>query len=226
LDKVVKEIEDIIEKGLRNDIFRAERAIAINREIAKHSEEINNGNKHKKRLLAYLQNLTVNEAILCTTKLYDPVGKYPTRSIHILLDLLEEKADQLPEIREKHNTIKLLKELNTPHYIIGKVNSEDLSEFPKKFADYFRVLVLDFETEELLNEIKAFRDKRIAHNERVEKDLNVKWESVEKLLNLIKQAVGVIGWAYLNTIYMYENRYHLSSDARRLRGSVKEILDS
>jgi len=226
LSEVLEEIKDIIEQGLRNDIFRAERAIAINREIAKHSEEINKGDEHKKRILAYLQNLTVNEAILCTSKLYDPVGKYPTRSIHLLLNLLIEKANELPEIREKHNTIKLLRELHTPDYIIDKVNSDDLSEFPKKFADYFEVLVLDFETEELLNEIKDFRDKRIAHNERVEENLSVQWESVEKLLNLIKQAVGVIGWAYLNTVYMYENRYHLSSDARRLRSSVKEILNS
>lgn len=205
MNKSVKEIQDILEKGLRNDVFRAERAIAIHQEIANYAEKINKSDKHKKILFKYLQNLTVSEAVLCTSKLFDPVGKYPTRSILTLLNLLNKKCEDLPEIREKHNTKQELKYLNAPEFLIEKVDSSDHSEFPKYFYYHYHSIINDFETENLLNEIKTYRDKTVAHNERVNESLIVKWDSVFQLIKIAKEIIGIIGWAYLNTVYVHNS---------------------
>lgn len=224
MNKVIHEIKDIIEEGLRNEIFRAERAIAIYQEIAQNSDEINRGSEHPKRVLGYLQKLTISEAVLATTKLYDPVGKYPTRSIHLLLNLLEEKADKFPKVIQKLNTKMEMEQLNVPNYIISKVDLEDSSQFPKHLSQFYRSLVYDSEVEKLLNEVKNFRDKRVAHNERTKKNLSFNWNSIKQLLEFPKQIVGIIGWAYLNTVYMHNNEYRLSFNATTLTASIRGLI--
>lgn len=224
MNNSVKEIQDILEQGLRNDVFRTERAIAVYKEIAKYAEEINKTDRHKKLLFKYLQRLSISEAVLCTSKLYDPVGKYPTRSIHTLLDFIKDHCTDLPEIREKHNTKEELIYLNAPQFLIEKVDSDDSSEFPKYFYHYYYSLVNDFETMDLLNEIKEFRDKRIAHNERIEENVGIKWDSVIKLINIIKEVIGVLGWAYLNTVYSHKSRYILSTDAKNITSSIRRVI--
>jgi hypothetical protein len=225
LEDPVEEIKDILEKGLRNDVFRAERAIAIHKEIAKFADIINETDKHKKILLKYLQNLTVSEAVLSTSKLYDPIGKYPTRSIHALLEILNRKCESFPAIREKHNTKQELKYLNTPEIIIEKVDSSNSSEFPKYFYYYYHSIVNDFETEELLSELKIFRDKSVAHNERIDKEIIINWNTVDGLLKIAKEIIGIIGWAYFNTVYMHNSRYILSADAKSITSAIRNIID-
>lgn len=72
--------------------------------------------------------------------------------------------------------------------------------------------------------LKNIRDKKIAHNEQVDFVEQPTLIDLKELIELAKKVLGVIGWSYLDTAYVYEGRYFLSDDARRVSLDIEKLF--
>jgi len=78
----------------------------------------------------------------------------------------------------------------------------------------FRSILESAEVLAALDKLKILRDKGIAHNE-VAHFVGPTWDSLKTLIFHAQNFVGVVGWAFYNTVYVHEGEYFLSSDAQR-----------
>ena len=69
-----------------------------------------------------------------------------------------------------------------------------------------------------------FSNKAFAHNENTNSLSPINWQDVNDLLIFIKNIVGIIGWAYFSTIYMFHGKYELTDDTQRLENCIIQIL--
>ncbi|WP_237133822.1 hypothetical protein [Pseudohongiella sp. O18] len=209
-------IEDTVKNGLIGDIFRFERALALKRKIASHSELINdtsNGNYG----LAFrtIDSSLSTEAILAASRINDnPSKKYPTRCLRGLLSYLEKYHEELPDIREEFQLL---------HALSAREGTETLLHCVKHSPNEFsgelrRYVIVELESTPLLEygiELRNFRDKALAHNENAENVNSPFWSSIKEIVELAKFVVGVLGWSYLSTAYSVSGEYILTSDALR-----------
>jgi len=77
-----------------------------------------------------------------------------------------------------------------------------------------------------LDSVKKIRDKRIAHNEKVEVISlpKVTWVELNNLLSYAKNFIGAIGWGYLGSAYEANGEYILSRDAKRTSNAMRRLL--
>ena len=211
-----EQLEDHIKNGLISDIFKMERSYFLLKQISENADKINKtGNGNYGELFGSLQNALNTESILAVARLYDkPNNRYPMRCIRGLLSFLEENADNLPEIQEKYNLVRQLNNMEVPEEIVSLVGTND-SVFTLAFAGYYRGLLDDDVITENVERLKTLRDKTLAHNEMVSTIDGPTWGGLEKLIELSKDLAGVLGWAFLNTAYVHDGEYFLSSDAER-----------
>jgi hypothetical protein len=220
-----KEIADIIFQGLVIDLYKAERAIFINKEIGKHALLINKSKPEIRRLFILIQNLTFNEAILSLSRIYDkPDKNYPNRCVLRIFKFLKELGDNAPIANNKEKTLEQLKYLRFNAETVKHLLEDDHIQFAQ-------CLYLDFETEYIqtefqskLKKLKLIRDKMLAHNEDEKIIQKFQWEEFDELISFIKKINGIIGWAYLNTDYMFQGIYRLSGTAEREKHIITNTL--
>jgi hypothetical protein len=221
-----KKLSDIILQGLVIDLYKAERAIFINKEIGKHAHLINQSKPFIRRLFIIMQNLTFNEAILSLSRIYDkPDKKYPNRCVLKIFKFLEDVGDNAPIVNNKDKTLEQLK--------IFRFNAETQKHLLENdYIQFAQCLYLDFETEYIqekfqgkLKKLKQIRDKMLAHNEDEKAIQKFQWEEFDELISLIKKIIGIVGWAYLNTDYMFQGTYRLSETAEREKFLVTNTLE-
>lgn len=209
-------IEDTVKNGLLVDIFRFERALALKRKIASHSEEINDSSNGNYGLaFRAISSALTTEAILAASRLNDnPSKKYPTRCLRGLLSYLEKYHEDLPDIREELQLLETLSARENTDILIHCVKHS-----PNGFAgELKRYVFFELETSPLLEhglELRTFRDKVLAHNENSENVISPFWSSIEEIVELAKFVVGVLGWSYLSTAYSVNGEYILTNDALR-----------
>jgi len=220
-----KSIEDIVENGLVPDIFKMERAFELLRKIGERSSDINNY-KHGNfgELFGTFQSALKVESILATARIYDtPSTKYPTRCLKGVLKYLVDNKDNLPNIREP-NQLKLhLSYMNSPPKLIEIIEKES-KKFPEEFSLFIDSLLNSPARVNALKKLKKVRDKSIAHNERVKKIVGPTWESLQDLIQISKNVVGALGWAYFSRAYIIDGEYILSDDARRSAKTFNRLL--
>ena len=219
------QLEDHIKNGLISDIFRMERSYFLLKKISDNADKINEeGSGNFGGLFGALQNSLETESVLAVARLFDrPSRRYPTRCIRGLLSFLEENANDLPEIQHKYNLVLHLNNLNIPKEIVSLLDASD-KEFTLAIVRYYRGLLDDDDVSKIVEELKTIRDKAYAHNERVEKINGPTWNGLEKLIKISKDLAGVLGWAYLNTAYVHDGDYLLSSDAARPTRALDRML--
>ncbi len=219
------QIEDIVKHGLVADIFRMERSYSLLKIIGVNAEAINaQGAGNFGELFGSLQSALRTEAVLAVARLYDPPSKkYLTRCISGLLNFLEEHKGNLPKIRELYN---LKKELN----LIGMnqsgiiLASTDEAAFAIALSKHFSSVLEDAQTIDTIKKLKSIRNKAIAHNEHVSPIEGPTWHGLEELMQHAKDLVGVLGWAYLNTVYVHDGEYILTEDAKRASRAMNRLL--
>lgn len=212
------EIRSHFEEGVMFEAFHLNRNLIIWKRIADEAEFLNTQTKESKQLYSYIQQSATTNFVLHTSKLFDNKNNsYPTMCILSFLELIKEKASLFPNIVETTNTIKLLEEYNVPEELINSVDSIDSTSFPLCFYNYYKAKYNSDEIKHRIKNLKDTRDKKIAHNELLEKRIDLELESVESLLSYAIEIISIFRQAY------YSSTLRINEDAER---SVFFIVDS
>jgi len=187
--------------GILADIFSADQAYALLREIGQHAERINQ--KHFGPFFAPVQDRLRKDCLLSIAKLYDqPHRRYSTRSIRALVDAVKASADNL-------NITKSPALLN--RFVWAGINSDDFydvadSAITERLVQWCQSRLAGRNTLASANiwraseALKFRRDKVITHNELVSSDAapDLTWDRVNSLLELAKTIVDLVSSGYLN----------------------------
>lgn len=221
-----EELDELVKAGAVTDIFKAERAYAVLKSIGENADAINVSERNFGELFGVLQGHAQTEALIAVARLYDrPSKHYPTRCLRALLDELDAKAEALPPIIEKPNLAKELARQGMTADKVALVNSAPDADVTRAMMTFLRGRLDDPEVVEAIERVKDVRDKRIAHNEAAHAIEGPTWKAVLRLLALAQEVVGLVGWAYLSTVYIHEGRYFLSSDAQRSGSAMRRLLE-
>ena len=219
----LNELKDIVVEGLVSDIFKMERAYHILSVIGSNADQLNDralGNFGE--LFGAFQGSLEVDAVLAVARVYDsPSKQYPTRCLRRALSLMEDRVAELPEIAERYNTKLSLAFLGENSSVVGSV---DLGRdaFVARFVPAFREILDSEAVSKAVDSLKYVRDKRIAHNEAAEPH-GPTWEALKSLIN--HAFVGVVGWAFFNTVYVHDGAYFLSDDAQRPSRALRRLVE-
>ena len=221
-------IEDLVKEGLVKDIFKMEQSYELWKTIGLKKEEFSSGSLQKyNELFGIIQYALQTEIILAAARIYDiPSQRYPTRCLRGILKFLSENSIDLPNIREPYQLSLQLKYMSAPTELINIVSKEP-DKFAANFSTYIESVLKEPEKLEAIDKLKLFRDKVIAHNEKV--DFTVfgpKWTSLKELIAISKNVVGVLGWAYFSTAYVIEGEYILTQDATRISNILNKLFST
>jgi hypothetical protein len=220
------DIEAVIDHGLVADIFKAERAIGLLRISGARAHEINTGRGNFGSLFGAFQGALTTDAVLAIARLHDrPNPKYPTRCLRGVLQFLSEQHQELPPIRHAHHLCQSLSTLPAPPELLKTVE-ERPNEFAPLFAAFATSLLGTPERTTALEDLKRLRDKALAHNEHVAALEGPTWDALVDLVELAKQVVGALGWAYVNTAYVVDGKYLMSEDAAGPSRALNRLLDA
>jgi hypothetical protein len=225
------QLEDLVKKGLVADIFKMERAYLLLKTIGANASAINApGAGNFGKLFGALQDALQTDAILAAARLYDPPSKkYATRCIRGLLDCLEGNSGNLPPIRERCNLERELSRIGMPPSDIQLVATDEAA-FAKKLVEHFRAILDNPRISTIVGMLKDLRDKAIAHNEQAADIHGPTWSGLMELMQHAKDLAGVLGWAYLNTAYVINGEYIVTSDAgepsRAMTRLLKRVIPS
>jgi hypothetical protein len=225
MDDFIEQLQDLVKHGLIADIFRMERSYMLLKNIGTNAHVINApsaGNFGE--LFGSLQVALQTDTILAVTRLYDPPYKvYPNRCIRRLLDLIEKNRNKLPKIIEIYNLKKELHLIKMDRTAISLVDTDEPA-FALELVKHFRSILEHPLTINTLQKLKDIRDKSIAHNEYYVRIQWPTWLEIERLIQHAKELAGILGWAYLNTVYMHNGNYILTSDAERPSNALNRLL--
>ncbi len=223
-------LEDIIKKGLVNDIFKMEQSYELMKTIGDNSKQFNGGALSElKTLFVTIQNSLQTEVILAAAKIYDkPSRKYQTRCLRGALQYLSDNALELPSIKESIQLAKYLRFMKAPEYLIKDALNQS-TNFAQNFSNYIvNNLLKEPKRKVALKKLKTFRNKVIAHNEKVNTKIEIggpTWRELKDLINISKNVVGVLGWSYFSTAYVIDGRYILSDDTLRPISALKRVFE-
>jgi hypothetical protein len=220
------DLSDIIEKGLVPDLFKAERAYYIYKEIGKYADTINTSQSSIKQILIVLQSMSFSEAILSLARIYDePHNKYPTRCIKQLIKILyEPEKNGLTTIKEKFLALSEIQHYGIPKYIEEYLHNDEAILFAKNLAQHIESELIQPEFIEILNEIKDIRDKYLAHNESIVNIKTVTWKNFDYLIEFVQMIIGIVGWAFFTNSYSMKGDYKLSKESKLVSYNIKNTL--
>jgi len=220
-----EDLEAVVRDGLVADIFRAERAIALLQVSGTRASEINGGKGNFGELFGAFQGALTTEAILAIARLHDqPSKRFPTRCLKGVLELLSAQHKELPTIKEPYQLELSLRTMDAPPELLA-ILQERPAGFAPAFAE-FAVSVLEApERTKALADLKAVRDKSLAHNEHVAALEGPTWNALIDLVEVAKWVVGALGWAYFSTAYHVNGEYLLSNDAKRPSLALGRLLN-
>jgi hypothetical protein len=227
LEEAESRLRDYLLNGIAAEIFQADQAYSLAKEIGRYAERINAANFGD--LFGSLQIMLSDRQTLSIVKIFDSAKRYPTRSIPGTLDLLQSEAECW-RLREPQRLRQVLTSAGSD---ASEVKQMDDVELNRAVVAHFRDTLpgpkrLNPDNLSLsLSALRQSRDKMIAHNE----DINVAsfqiltWGDATLLLNYAKHFVGTIGSGYLGLHFGESSEnYHLSDDARRASNSLRRLL--
>lgn len=220
-----EELRNLVEKGLARDIFKMEQSYSLIKCISNKGKSIDNFENGKfSRLFHVIQSSLLTDAIMSVSRIYDkPNSKNKTRCLLSILAFISKNNDDLIPIAQKPNLKKYLYEIDIDKYFIELVDINE-SLYGKMIADFFRSNSMNDENRNRITKLKNIRDKKIAHNEQIDFVEQPTLIDLKELIEFAKKVLGVIGWSYLNTAYVYEEKYFLSDDAIRVSFDLEKLF--
>ena len=216
--------------GILADIFCADQAYTLLREIGQHAEEINQ--RHFGHFFAPIQDRLGKDYLLSVAKLYDPPHrKYWTRSIRTVVAAVKASANKVnitksPALRNR--------------FIRAGINSDNFYDLPdsaitERLIKWCESRLADGDTIESINIWRATealgfrRDKVIAHNELLSSDPapDLTWEQVNSLLELARTILDLVSSGYLNYFLTADDgSFFLSSEVKQSTVCLRRLLRS
>lgn len=209
-------------------IFVADRAISVVQATGEGTDGINEANLGE--LFESLRDALVDVALLAVAKIFErATPRYPLWSLPTLLREIDECAEHLP-LLDRPRALEFLRAELLCDQISGASSDPIVSQalvramlaqLPDASMTVLRPRDLALEA------LRQQRDKVIAHNEALDRGtlLSTSWRDLDGLLDLAKRQVGLIGWAFLNTVYMTDDGdYPLADDAARSGMAMRRLL--
>lgn len=183
-------LNDIIVKGLLEDIIKAERAYLQARTIGENFEAINASDHNI--VLGMCQVAFSDAQTLAVTRMFDkPDKKFPTRSVCVILDILGKHAEELPILQPD----ALFDALRVPQCQRPTLEELNTSELTRAVVKHFQ----DDMPTDALKRLKESRDKLLAHNEAIDaaaRNLPT-WGDANEAVAFAKKFAMAVGEAYL-----------------------------
>jgi hypothetical protein len=210
-----KRLEDYLQYGIANEIYFADQAYALAEEIGRYANQINEANYDE--LFGPLQDMLSDRQILAVTKLFDRVGKYPTRSIPGTLELLEKHAS-LWRVRERAKLAEALGQAGADASYVKQLSDEELTY---SVVEHYRTNLPDAAT------IRQIRDKVIVHNEAIEHGAlaSPTWGEALNLIQYAKGFLITIGSDYSGISFGDDSsNYILEDTAKHPANHLRRLL--
>ena len=225
LEEAEERLQNYLREGIATEIFWADQAFALTEEIGTYAEQINAANFGE--LFGSLQFALSDRHTLSIAKIFDPVKRYPTRSIPATLAFLESNAE-LWRIPGRRRLLQMLVEAGSDDSHIVHLNDAELTyalvaHYRNTLPDPKRDNRLSFS----LDALRQTRDKVIVHNEAIDSSTlqGVTWGEATSLVNYAKEFVATVGDGYLNLFFGQGSEdYMLAHDARRASISIRRLL--
>jgi hypothetical protein len=217
-------LDDLLTKGICDDIYRAEQALGMFIMIGQHADAINAAMFGE--FFGSIQQVLGRQVVLSVATLFErPSDRFPNRGILSVLTLLEDNAAALA-INDRGVLIRHLARLGEAEHELAALSDMDLTVRTLRF---FRQRLLENPAVRMaLDKVKTFRDKAVAHNEQVA------FEALPKptiaqfsgLLTLAQQFLKTIGEGYLGTHYgeSRDDDYIMSRDAEKAAICLSRVL--
>lgn len=215
LKQPAEQLREVIKHGITVDIFDADRAWFLVQEIL---DTHNSLASSWKTFSGHLASMAVNQITLSVCKIFEVEKRsYPIWSIPAALKILSANA----EVLRVNNRLAVERRLAWAGFTLGDVSDEDLT---RHIAAHFERTLPNTQYKgtsllacQTLDRLKLWRDKRVAHNEIVDPDHlpPVEMNDVWELLTHAKRFVGVVGHAYIETVFDSDEGNYLSSNAAR-----------
>lgn len=209
-------------------IFVADRAIGVVEATGEGVDGINAANLGE--LFETLRDALVDTALLAVAKIFERAKpKYPLWSLPSLLTMIDECAGELP-LLNRPRAIEFLhgQPLSSPtddrssdRVVIQALVQTMRAQLPDSASTDLRPHDL------VLDALRQQRDKVIAHNEALDRGTlhSTSWHDLRELLDLARRQLGLIGWVFLNTVYMTDDGYYpLAGDATRSGMAMRRLL--
>jgi len=214
------DLEAILNEGVSSDIFLADQAFALYACIGEHAAGVNASTYSD--VLSTMQRGALSEFVLAVTRLYDVPRQYPLRNIPGALSFIEEHAQEL----KIEQPIVLRRDMQRLRVWCPEMDGPDAAEIVRAVCRSLRARVPRVATSRALDALRALRDKRIAHHEQLTSELQrTTWDAAQSLLHPAKDIVGVVGMAFVSTVFTDdEGRYMMDSDAQRSASQLRRIF--
>ncbi|MEH2339076.1 AbiU2 domain-containing protein [Nostoc sp.] len=212
-------LKDIVNQGVKIDIFDAEEAIKLYEVIGNYKEKLVKDNFDN--LFGVFQIALIKNTILAINKIYEePKNKYQLRSLPDAVKILKDNCNDLKiEYREQ-----LEEKLTNWGFDKKCLISLSDSELTNIVAE---ALSTKLPSQDEIKDIKDVRDKRVAHHEFIDetKISSIMWPHLEDLLERAKKIVGVIGNHYLGSFYENnDGEYVFSSEVSKTSRSLVRLF--
>lgn len=218
------ELKALVESGLQADVCKMERAYVLIKQITNYGTSIDAYNNGEfSRLFVVIQRSLLTEVIMSVSRLYDkPNKKYPTNCLLSILEFIKENSSNLV-IVEKPNLKKYLLEIGIARFFIDLIDTDEES-YNKMIAEQLKVMCFAGDKQDIILRLRNLRDKKIAHNERINFINTPVLIELKKLTNDVKKVLGIIGWSYTSQIYHINGKFLLSDDIQELSIDLEKLL--
>lgn len=225
-----KKFEELILHGLAADIFIADRAYSMFKTIGESSNELSKRNNYGE-FFGSAQAAFKDQFLLAISRIFDsPSKRNETRCLKGVLQFLEHNSNRLPRIVERYNLILVMERIgfNNQAIDLAKQGNKD-NELTLAITNHFNSLLESPHNKKLILRLKELRDKRLAHNELIKNELTesldvITFKDLFSLVEIAKELIGIIGWAYMSMMFVHAGVYHLTDDAHRPNRSLIRLI--
>jgi hypothetical protein len=216
-----QQLRSMVADGLASDIFRAIESRHLFEAIGEHAERVNESSYRP--TFAALQWYASDQFALAITRLLERQNRsYPLQSAHGVLEFLRLHASEIT-IQEPVFLMQSMQRLRT---WFGTVESTSGAEQTAAAVEILAGRLPRHEENVALRSLRALRDKRIAHPERlsVESLPGTTFQDAETLLKIPMEVLAVCS-AYLGIAYVDSyGAFMMDSDAKRPANATRRLL--
>jgi hypothetical protein len=229
-----EELKKLIWEGIAKDVFMAEKSFHLFKSIGELYSEID-----KKRMSGIFfksaQDAFKDQFIMAISRLYDaPLKKYKTSCILLVLKFLSDNSKRLSFGGERRHLVIAMKEAGFDEYDVELAfNGTNDQKVSRIVADYFYEQLNNPETKLLIKALKTIRDKGIGHREFIEEkedawaDIGVvTYKELFSLIEIPKNLIGILGWAYIDSAFSLDGKYSLTDDAKSASRSMQYLIQN
>ncbi|MDX9982182.1 MAG: hypothetical protein RBU25_19335 [Lentisphaeria bacterium] len=215
-------LKEIVESGIAVDILDADRAWFLVEELC--DRELPSS---AQSFADALKGLAVVHLTLAVVKLFEKPKGYPLRNIPQALDLLAQGAHELTIGNRPAVEARLGRRFRIPPGLPdAELNRQIEARFRETLpnCDYIGT---NLESCRTLEDLKTWRDKRMAHPEAAHADTfrAIELHAVWRLLSYAKGFIGVVGLAYTAVAYDTDDgHYFLSDDAKQAAMAFRRMV--